>query len=244
MFSEDRKNQERYRTYGTYLGPKASVHDEELAATALPLTEEDSHTLLILTDSRASIANMRNRAPPRSSMEKDSLRRRQDLHMDTAIAWVRGHIGIPGNAKADHQALLQSYLGRLRGEAHTVTPAGLSAKSKIQPSQERRVTSFGQNHSTWNRLAMTAYTQLRTNKGPFGSWLHHIGKRDTAVCPRGHPSQDGPHITFHCPINNAARSSLPSLLQSCSWADLDTPIYIKEAEDQEAYEATEHPSRL
>ena len=99
------------------------------------------------------------------------------------------------------------------------------------------VPSLGTAHSSWNRQALTAYTQLRTNKGPFGSWLHHINKRDSAECPYGHPIQDGHHITFNCPLHAEKRSAL--LLHRNTWLELDQQIYIQDSQDEEAYEATE-----
>ena len=85
---------------------------------------------------------------------------------------------------------------------------------------------------------MSALTWLRTNKGPSNSWLHRIGKSDSPACPDcHHHSQDGDHITFHCPAHNTARGDL--LRGRTTWEELDQDLYLQDHPDDEAYEATE-----
>jgi len=75
----------------------------------------------------------------------------------------------------------------------------LSQEARQQPEHEAR-------RSEWGRHALTAYTWLRTNRGPQRSWLQKIHKTDTANCPRyPHPVEDGFHIT---PCYRNARENL------------------------------------
>ena len=90
-------------------------------AIAKALESHHDSILLILTDSTSalqSVANLATGHPTQSSIEcriKDALQNREAE--DTAIAWVRSHIGIPGNERADRTALFHSYLGSITGLA-------------------------------------------------------------------------------------------------------------------------------
>ncbi|KAF8423519.1 hypothetical protein EV426DRAFT_717347 [Tirmania nivea] len=52
---------------------------------------------------------------PRSGIQialKDALHARSQANLKTAIGWVRSHIGLPGNEKADTKAAYKSHRGR------------------------------------------------------------------------------------------------------------------------------------
>jgi len=84
----------------------------ERRATVGAANNNREDILFILTDSRAALQtslNISQSAPPRSGIEvqlKEALRKQG--HLDTAIAWIRGHIGTPGNEKADELAAFTS----------------------------------------------------------------------------------------------------------------------------------------
>ena len=87
----------------------------------------------------------------------------------------------------------------------------------------------------WGRHALSAYTWLRTNKGPQKSWLFTIGKSQDPSCPCGHHTQDGDHLTFPCPKFESTRRKY--LRDKRTWVDLDPPHWRKEGD--EYYDATE-----
>ena len=74
---------------------------------------------------------------------------------------------------------------------------------------------------------MAAYAWARTNRGPLGQWLHHVGKADNHACRCGHPLQDGDHVTFHCPRLAENRERL--LSDTRTWESLDDPHWVTEA---------------
>ena len=61
----------------------------------------------------------------------------------------------------------------------------------------------------WSRRALSAYTWMRTEKGPHREWLHRIGKIDTPYCSCDHATiQSGAHIVFTCQLHEQARKAL------------------------------------
>jgi len=94
---------------------------------------------------------------------------KQALHkrdQDTAIAWIRSHIGIPGNERVGRRAAYESALGVTAGSPHTATEEGLRAGSRATGRDDRWCKGFGERRSDWSRRALSAYTWLRTGRGP------------------------------------------------------------------------------
>ena len=195
------------------------------------LTQDDN--IVLLSDSQAAIDTVMNLSlgqPPRSDIElaiKTQLRARNDRDQDTATAWVRAHIQIPGNEEADSLARHMSYLGEVTGSTRTVTEGGIRAKGKAERSKMRRREGFRLGTATeWPRQALSAYTWTRTNRGPHKEWLHHIGRAENPYCTCDHSTiQSGEHIVFVCTSHSRARRTLIPGKQS--WQDLDSPRWIK-----------------
>ena len=64
---------------------------------------------------------------------------------DTAISWVRVHIGTPGNKKSDRLALFHSFLGEIAGKAIIAMEEWVRVVSKLRkpvreaPGHEKQV---------------------------------------------------------------------------------------------------------
>ena len=128
--------------------------------------------------------------------------------MDTGISWVRSHIGIPGNEAVDRAAEFQSFLGPVAGSPNITTFEGLRAHGKAIRKEARSQPGFGMgNRPMWNRRSLSAYTWMRSNRGPQLEWLHKIRKTDSLLCPCG-AIQSGDHIVFECPQHHTARQAL------------------------------------
>ncbi|KAF8427706.1 hypothetical protein EV426DRAFT_682711 [Tirmania nivea] len=219
-----------------------TVADGEEKGISLALHSSGANKLLILTDSMASkqaLSNLSRGAPPRSGIEKEikDLLHRQG-NRETAIGWVRSHIGIPGNEKADRRAAYESALGRIAGTQQVATAAVIRAAAKARRKDMRSEPGFGINRSLWHRHAMAAYTWLRTNRGPQNYWLHFVRKVDSPACPNcDHPSEDGSHITFDCPHHRRQRQELIGNIKT--WEELDTPLWRKEEGEEKEWDAVE-----
>ena len=139
--------------------------------------------------------------------------------------WVRGHIGIPGKEHADLEAYVQGYMGTRWGGTETTTFEGMKGKRREWRRTLRVSPWYGKNRSEWGEHALAAYSWTRTNRGPQKAWLHHIGKSEDPSCPYGHPSQDGDHLVFQCPMTEEQRRILlpPG---ATTWEALDNPNWI------------------
>lgn len=176
--------------------------------------------------------------PPRSGIEielGDLLTQRYRNQYDTSVSWVRSHIGINGNEEADRLAAHASALGQFTVQEPTVTEGGMRQASKTLRSRARTAPGSGVSRCEWNRHALSAYTWLRTDRGPQKWWLHKIGKADTSSCQCGHHTENGHHITFECPLYHIQRQAMGNIKE---WEDIDRPIWIKE-EDEDDWDAVE-----
>jgi len=218
---------------GAFLGNLASVADGERTGITLALAHAPTdRKVCILTDSMTALhtsLQLSRGDPPRSRIESELRDRLIDRSQPTAVAWIRGHIGIEGNTIADHLAELHSHLGEISLHARTATHEGLQQVSRANRKQARTQPGFGVRRPDWHRLALSAFTWYRTEKGPQKAWPHRIGKAEDPSCPCGHPVQTGEHIVFHCPLHTNERNRL--LRGKKTLLDIDHPDWRKEGDD-------------
>jgi len=155
---------------GEFLGDLASVPDGERRAITLALSHMPTdRKVCILTDPMTALHTalpLSRGEPPRSSIESDLRDSLLNRNHPTAVAWIRGHIGIEGNTIADHLAELHSHLGEISLHARSVTHEGLRLASRANRKHARTSPGFGVRRLHWHRHTLSAFTCYRTEKGP------------------------------------------------------------------------------
>jgi len=138
---------------GAFLGDLATVADAERKGIALALGDT-ADRLYILTDSQGALRTtlaLSKEAYPRSRTERElkgALHKRRD--QSTAITWIRGHIGIEGNTKADRLSAYYSYLGVTAMAPREATWEGVRNYSKARQRSERVEPGMGLRRADWN----------------------------------------------------------------------------------------------
>jgi len=204
---------------------------------ALALEKEEAPMIALITDSQAAIQTVLNLGkgrPPRSHIEartKAALLKHN--RRDVWVCWVRAHIGITSNEKADKRAEFESFLGEISGSRGIATEEGVRAFSRAIRKSHRQQPGFNPRTCEWNRHSMSAYTWTRTERGPQNKWLHHIKKTDCRSCSYGPQRQSGYHLVFECAKHEEIRRNF--LAGKSSWEELDEADWRKVGEGDGAW---------
>ena len=131
-------------------------------------------------------------------------------------------------------------LPSVAGSPNITTFEGLRAYGKAIRREARSQATFGLgNKIRWSRRALSAYSWMRTNRGPQRQWLHHIRKIPSPNCDCSDaPPQSGDHVVFSCPSHRIARQALlgPG---AHTWETLDHPRYDPDEEEDEKGQRTD-----
>lgn len=240
----NRRQEDAVTTEG-YLSTRVAVANSERKGIAAAL-ERDKDILPILTDSmpaKHTALNLAAGDPTQSQIKKDiksALWRRQAMGLDTAISWVRGHMGISGTELADPHAMFHAYFEHIAGTGRRATEGGIRQLTNAARAECRSVPTYGKGRGVgWKRRALAAYTWFRTGKGPQLEWLYRIGKAADPTCHCGAAIRTGKHIAWVCRLHTNERRRNPiSSTTKGDWGAPDDPSWVPN-EDMEGREETD-----
>ena len=201
------------------VGSVAKVWDGEIAGIRMALEAQPVVPLLVLSDSRAALTVLKNAASVGKARTAD-LRGVVDLvgtwdggGVELRFGWVKAHVGVWGNERAD--ALARAGCGG--GGIPRAMEGGVRALWKKLRARERSVSGLGAGRiSGWGRRAASRYTQLRTGKGDLGVWRKRLGRGLGSCCLCQGDLEMGGHLVFRCPKTQEGIG-----WQWARWIDLD-----------------------
>jgi len=155
---------------GGFLGNLASVADGERKGLTLAIQNAPpARSVCILSDSSTAIhtaLRLSGGAPPKSGIETELRKAFLGRKHPTAVAWIRGHLGLDGNTVADNLAVFHSHLGSISLHTRTATAEGVRGASRAVRKTSRTRAGFGTRRTDWHRHALSAFTWYRTERGP------------------------------------------------------------------------------
>ena len=181
------------------VGSIATLWDGEMAGIPQALRMAPDVDVLVLSDSTAALqaikqATDKGRGRSRDLVEVvDEVGRRVTKGLSTQFGWVKAHVGVGGNKRAD----LMAKTGCRESLLPQVTEGGVRAYWKDVHSRERAQRGLGSGRVVrWNRRAVLRYTHLRVGKGDVGEWRRVIGNEDTLCRLCGVEEETGTHLVF------------------------------------------------
>ena len=201
------------------VGSIATVWDGEVAGIRQALRMAPDVDTLVLSDSTAALRAIKlaaDRGHGRSMdlvEVVDEIGRRITKGLSAQFGWVKAHVGVDGNERAD----LVAKAGCRESILPQVTEDGVRAYWKDVRSQQRAQRGLGSGRVVrWNRRAVLRYTHLRVGKGDVGEWRRVIGNEDTLCLLCGVEEETGTHLVFGCEESYGLQP-----LDWTSWEELD-----------------------
>ena len=201
------------------VGSIATVWDGEVAGTRQALRmapDVDTLVLSDLTEALRAIKRAADRGHGRSMdlvEVMDEIGRRIMKGLSTQFGWVKAHVSVDGNERAD----LMAKEGCRESLLPQVTEGGVRAYWKDVRSRERAQRGLGSGRVVrWNRRAVLRYTHLRVGKGDVGEWRRVIGSEDTLCRLCRVEEETGTHLVFGCEESYGLRP-----WDWTSWEELD-----------------------
>ena len=183
------------------VGSIATVWDGEVAGIRQALRMAPDVDVLVLSDSTAPLRAIERAADSGRGRSRDLVEvvdevgRRVTKGLSTQFGWVKAHVGIDGNERAD----LMAKAGCRESLLPQVTEGGVRAYWKDVRSRERAQRGLGSGPVVrWNRRAVLRYTHLRVGKGDVGEWRRVVGNENTLCRLCGVEEETGTHLVFGC----------------------------------------------
>jgi ribonuclease HI len=231
-----------------YLGPitEHTVYEAEVTgiilATDIIAEIKPVGQVIILLDNQAAIRSVGKRKHHSGQAlvlaAQEAISNLLNLHpsITLSIAWVPGHVNVPGNEAADEEAkkAAEGSSSRLFGDhqileegiptsaaAAKATAKGIVARewdaSWRKCPQRERLAKFDARppskyvqkfYANLNRPDSSLVTQLRSGHIPLASYLHRIKAIDSGLCPRCQVPETVDHYLTKCERFSDQRSSL------------------------------------
>ncbi|XP_050665945.1 uncharacterized protein LOC126966114 [Leptidea sinapis] len=172
----------------------------------------------ILSDSRSSLELLRDRSSfhPIAFEIKNLIQRARNMGKTIRFRWVRAHVGIEGNERADHLAKDAALRSKLRSAYDGVPVSTLrrNIRGRTLEVWQERYTA-GQTASVTKAFlpdVKVSYKLIReepfsafmaqviTGHGGFAAYLHRFGLKDSPVCIcDGQTDESALHLVLDCP---------------------------------------------
>ena len=201
------------------VGTIGTVWDWKVAGIHQALRLASEVDVLVLSDSNAALMAVKRTAGVGRGRTGDlvevvgEVAKRSLLGLSTRLGWVKAHVVIIGNERADAMAKA----GCRESPLPQVTECGVHAVWKGIRSREWARVSLGAGRVVhWNRWAVLRYTQLRVAKGDVGGWQRVLGAEETMCRLCGMEEETGFDLVLGCGESGELRPWAWT-----SWEELD-----------------------
>ncbi|XP_050665060.1 uncharacterized protein LOC126965474 isoform X1 [Leptidea sinapis] len=198
----------------------------------------------ILSDSRSSLELLRDRSSfnPIAFKIKNLIRRARNMSKTIRFRWVRAHVGIEGNERADHLAKDAALHSKLRAAYDGVPISTLRRmlRAKTLEVWQERYTA-GQTASVTKAFlpdVAVSYKLVReepfsalmaqviTGHGGFSAYLHRFGLKDSPVCICDDRTDESAlHLVLECPRFGRWRCDLETV-SGMAVVEVNLPTFV------------------